>query len=168
MIGRIHTVNPVSGDTYYLRVLLHDDHCRGKSSFDDMLKLPSGRVCETFKEVCCELGLLQDDREWHRVLEESAATRMCPQIREMFVVILIFCQPSNPRALYEEFWTTWTDDFENQGRRIGVELTDSQKQTMLLQDLEFRLQSYESSLEIQGLPVPTDEELAQVSFNEFQ
>ena len=67
MIGRVHTVNPVAGDTYYLRVLLHDDHCRGKISFEDMLQLPSGHGCETYKEVCLELGLLHDDREWHRV-----------------------------------------------------------------------------------------------------
>ena len=163
MIGRVHTVNPVAGDTYYLRVLLHDDHCRGKISFEDMLQLPSGRVCETYKEVCLELGLLHDDREWHRVLEESAATQMCPQIREMFVMILMFCQPSNPRSLFDEFWDTWTDDLVNQGRRLGMELTESQKKTMLLLDLDHRLQSFEMNLSHFDLPVPTEDDLAQVT-----
>ena len=36
-IGRVHAVNPVAGDVYYLRILLHDNHCKGKTSFDDML-----------------------------------------------------------------------------------------------------------------------------------
>ena len=162
MIGRVHTVNPVSGDVYYLRLLLHDDFCRGKTSFEDMLQLPSGQICETYKQVCCELGLLNDDREWHRVLEESAATKMCPQIRELFIIILIFCQPSNPRTLFDEHWSEWIDDFENQGRRTGLELTESQKYTMLLLDLELRLQSYEMDLSKCGLPVPTADELAQV------
>ena len=88
-IGRIHVVNPVAGDVYYLRMLLHNDHCRGKTSFEDMLQLPSGHSCETFKDVCCELGLLDDDREWQHILQESATTRMCPQIRELFVMILM-------------------------------------------------------------------------------
>ena len=162
MIGRIHTVNPVAGDTFYLRTLLHHDHCRGKTSFEDMLQLPSGQLCETYQEVCCELGLLKDDKEWHRILEESAATRLCPQIRELFIIILIFCQPSNARALFDEFWSQWVDDLENQGRRNGVELTDSQKLTMLLLDLDLRLQSYERHLAEFALPVPTEEDLAQV------
>ena len=61
-IGRVHTVNPVAGDVYYLRILLHDDHCRGKTSFEDMLVLPNGTVCESYQAVCCEIGLLTDDR----------------------------------------------------------------------------------------------------------
>ena len=94
-IGRVHCVPPLAGDVFYLRMLLHDDHCKGKTSFDDMLTLDNGTVCETYKEVCRVIGLLQDDQEWERVLEESAATKMCPQIREMFVVIIMFCEPSN-------------------------------------------------------------------------
>ena len=161
-IGRIHVVNPVAGDVYYLRMLLHNDHCRGKTSFEDMLQLPSGHSCETFKDVCCELGLLDDDREWQHILQESATTRMCPQIRELFVMILMFCQPSNPRALFEEFWQDWVDDFDNQVRRTGIAANDTQKQTMLLLDLDLRLQSFEKQLADFGLPVPTEEDLAQV------
>ena len=42
-IGRLHTVNPVAGDVFYLRMLLHNNHCIGKKSYIDMLKLPNGR-----------------------------------------------------------------------------------------------------------------------------
>ena len=112
-------MNPLAGEAFYLRILLHDDHCKGKTSFQDMLILPGGQVCETYQQVCCELGLLADDTEWQRVLEESVITKICPQIRELFVTILMFCQPANPRALYDEFWTSWVDDFEQQARRRG-------------------------------------------------
>jgi hypothetical protein len=27
VIGRVHTVNPVAGEVFYLRILLHNDHC---------------------------------------------------------------------------------------------------------------------------------------------
>ena len=35
-IGRIHSIHPAAGDVFYLRILLHHDHCRGKTSFEDM------------------------------------------------------------------------------------------------------------------------------------
>ena len=65
-------------------MLLHDNHCIGKTSYDEMLKLPNGRQCESYKEVCCELGLLNNDMEWHRILTEAAATQLCPQMRELY------------------------------------------------------------------------------------
>ena len=36
VMGRVHSVNPLAGEAFYLRMLLHDDHCRGKISFNDM------------------------------------------------------------------------------------------------------------------------------------
>ena len=162
VIGRVHDVSPVVGETYFLRMLLHDDHCRGKVSYEDMLAMPSGRICETFKEVCCELGLLDDDQEWNRILEEAAATKMCREIRAMFVIILMFCMPSEPVALFNAFWETWVDDFIHQAGRRGYQLTDQQSKTMLLQDLEVRLDSYEKTLQDFGLPTPSLEDLTEV------
>ena len=69
MIGRVHTVNPLAGEAFYLRILLHNNHCRGKTSFQAMRTLENGKVCETYQEVCRELGLLRDDLEWQQVLE---------------------------------------------------------------------------------------------------
>ena len=160
VIGRLHTINPLAGETFYLRMLLHHDHCRGKVSFDDLKRLETGKNCETYKEVCRELGLLKDDMEWQKVLEESAVTKLCPQIRELFVIILMFCEPANPRELFDEFWTTWIDDFEQQGRRQGNSLNEFQLKVMLLLDLEMRLQSFEKQLVDFGLPQPTEEDIA--------
>ena len=161
-IGRVHSVNPLAGEPFYLRILLHNDHCRGKASFEDLRTLDSGRVCETYQEVCRELGLLRDDLEWHHVLEEAAVSKLCPQIRELYVVILMFCQPANPRSLFDEFWNTWTDDFEMLGRRRATPLDEDQLRTMLLLDLELRLQSFEKELSSFGLPQPSPEDLARV------
>lgn len=135
VIGRVHSVNPIAGDLFYLRMLLHEDHCRGKTSFEDM-QIVDGQPCETFKEVCLKLGLLQDDREWNRILEEAAMTRMCPQIRELYVMILMFCLPSDPRALFNEFWETWSDDLELRAQRTQANLSQSQIKTMVLLDID--------------------------------
>ena len=161
-IGRVHSVNPVAGDSFYLRLLLHDNFCKGKTSFQDLLKLQNGKICETYKEVCNEIGLLHDDQEWHRILEESAATKMCPAIRSLFVIILHFCDPAIPRALFDEFWITWTDDFEHKASRRGIQLDENQLKTLVLIDLDSRLSSFERNLSFYGLPTPTSDDLAQV------
>ena len=162
VIGRVHSVNPVAGDVFYLRILLHNEHCRGKVSFVDLRTLPNGNVCETYKEVCRELGLLKDDMEWTEILLEAADTKLCPQLRELFIVILMFCQPSNPRKLFDEFWITWIDDFNLQGHRQMIEMDDEQLKTILLLDLEMRLQSFEKELLDFGLPQPTPEQVSRV------
>ena len=73
---------------------------------------------------------------------------MCPQIRDLFIVILMFCQPSNPRQLYDDYWQTWCDDIEWKALQKGTILTEEQKQTLVLLDLETKLQSHEMTLEI--------------------
>ena len=103
VIGRVHTVNPVAGDVFYLRLLLHKEHSKGKTSFMDLRTLDNGKICESFKEVCRELGLLKDDMEWRQVLEESSGIKLCKQVRELFIIIFMFCQQSNSRELFEEF-----------------------------------------------------------------
>ena len=162
-IGRVHSVNPVCGDVYFLRILLHDEHCQGKVSFADLLTVP-GKTCETFQEVCFELGLLSDDQEWQRCLQEAAGTRMCPEIRQLFIIILTFCFPANPRQLFDNNFSDWTDDFERKAARRGTVLSDTQKKTLILLDIETRLQSFEKRLQDFGLPVPTEEEMREVSF----
>ena len=47
----MHTVNPMAGDVFYLRILLHHNHSRGKTSFEDLLKV-DGQVLESYQAVC--------------------------------------------------------------------------------------------------------------------
>ena len=163
-VGRIHQVNPIAGDVYFLRRLLCNDHSRGKTSFEDLLTLPNGTVCETYKGVCAELGLLQDDAEWRRLLGMMEVSSMCREIRQTFIVILLFIEPADARALFDEFWPNWCDDLEHSHRRTtGEELSESQKKTLVLLDLERRLQAFEKQLDHYGLPNPTPEELAAVN-----
>ena len=98
-IGRVHLLNPLAGDVFYLRILLHHDHCRGKISFRELMSIDD-KVCDSYQEVCRELGLLSDDQEWFRVLTHAASTKFCPQIRALYVIILMFCQPANPKKTF--------------------------------------------------------------------
>ena len=109
-IGRINNVSPMSGDVFYLRMLLHNEQSCGKTSFKDMLTIDE-TVHESYQSVCRQLGLLSDDQEWTLVLTEAAVTKMCPEIRSLYIVILMFCQPLDPKTL------DWTDDFVCKGNQ---------------------------------------------------
>ena len=109
-------------------------------------------------------GVGSSDLEWQRVLQESAITKLCPQIRELFVIILIFCEPANPRELFDGFWKTWIDDFKQRGQRQNISLKETHLKTMLLLDLEMRLQSFDKQLGDVSLPQPSQDDLSCVEF----
>ena len=160
-IGRLHSINPAAGELYFLRMLLF--HVTEAKSFEDLLILPSGKICTSYKQVCNEMGLLNDDQEYNRILEEAAQTKMCHSIREMYVSILMFCQPTDPLHLFNTFWPTWTDDITHQAVKKGINLTEEQKRTMVLVDIELRLDSFDKKLDDFSLPILTKEELSSVN-----
>ena len=158
-IGRVHSVNPIAGDVFYLRMLLHHDHCKGKTSHRDMMTMPGNNDPEeSYKEVCRKLGLLQDDNEWDEALTEAESTKMSPALRELYVTILLFCEPSNPYLLFENHWGEFGDDFAR-----NPELTATQIKTLVTLDIQRRLEAREKCLADYGLVAPTDEEIINVS-----
>ena len=161
-IGRVHTVNPLAGDIFYLRIILHHDHCRGKTSFKD-LRTIDGTLYDSYQEVCRVIGLLSDDQEWHTVLNEIANKMFSPQIRALYCIILMFCQPADPLKLFDDFWRTWTEDFEQQAAKKGCLVSENNLRTMVRLDIQVRLLSYEKNLPDFGLDPITDEEKATVS-----
>ena len=75
----------------------------------------------------------------------------------------MFCQPADPLQLFEDFWKTWTDDFEQDARKKGWQLSENNLRTLVRLDLQVRLLSYEKDLTDFGLDPMTDEEKATVS-----
>ena len=108
------------------------------------------------------LGLLQDDNEWNQVLEDADNVQLCPAQRELYITIVLYCEPANPRKLFDDHWQKWTDDINMKARQRGVILEEGQVRTMVLLDLQRRLQSREKDLRDAQLPEPTPEELSQV------
>ena len=162
-IGRIHSVHPAAGEVYYLRMLLHHDHSKGEKSFDD-LQTVDGVPQESFQEVCRCLGLLQDDNEWDEALTEGALTAMPSTLRELFVTIVLFCMPSNPKELFTKHYLEWADDFKATALKKNIELTDTQIKTLVLLDIKRRLQSWDRDIKIINIPEPTQQELEEVAF----
>ena len=168
-IGRVHSINPAAGDVFFLRILLHHEHCKGKTSFKDLMTVNGEeKPRASYQEVCRELGLLQDDSEWDQVLAEGSATKLCPALRELFTTIMLFCTPADPKQLFNKHFMEWTDDFQSAALKKGLILTEQQLRTLVLLDLESRLQSREKELTLLELPRPTEEELSDVEVFQSQ
>lgn len=74
---------------------------RGPKSFEELMTVNKKRY-GTFKEVCFAYGLLNDDKEWTNAITEARFWALGPQLRDLFVTILLFCDVSKPLQLWEE------------------------------------------------------------------
>ncbi|GJS87307.1 hypothetical protein Tco_0769943 [Tanacetum coccineum] len=68
------------------------------------------RLCGTFKEACFAYGLLKDDKEWTHAISEASLWELGPQLRDIFVSILLFCDVSRSLKLWEENWEALSED----------------------------------------------------------
>ena len=156
-IGRIHVVNPIAGDIYFLRILLHHEHCKGKTSFEELRRV-DGVLMESYQDVCRSLGLLQDDNEWDQALTEGAATKMPAALRELFITILLFCMPSNPQELFDKHHMEWSDDIKFDAQKRSLVLSESQLKIKVLLDISHRLNARDRNLQNFRIKEPSKEE----------
>ena len=86
-------------------------------------------------------------------------------LRELFVTIVLFCLPANPKELFNKHFLEWSDDFQAKAKKKNIVLTDVQIRTLVLLDIKRRLQSWDRDLTIINIPQPTEQELEDVAFN---
>ncbi|KAL7076373.1 hypothetical protein ACQ4LE_004482 [Meloidogyne hapla] len=112
-IGRMVKVSPAEPERYHLRLLLLN--VRGASSFKELKTIRSSdgsvKVCTTFSEACLERGLIRNDEEWKRALEEASSFEMPRKLRDFFALILVHCNPSQPEELWLMFRDSLAEDF---------------------------------------------------------
>ena len=100
------------GEMFFLRMLLSDttlNHSAGKKSFED-IRTVNGVVYESFKETCRALGMLQDDELWKMVMEDARQQQTPVQMRELFCILMVFSNLSDPVTLFETFWESMSED----------------------------------------------------------
>ncbi|GBM05095.1 hypothetical protein AVEN_210804-1 [Araneus ventricosus] len=117
-LGRVYTIHPNNAECFYLRLLLHTH--RGPTSFTDLKTVEGSCVKHTEKHVL-KLGLLEDDPHWDSTFKEATVTRLPPQLRDLFALIITTCAPQNPkiemeclRKLLAEVETDEDSDFGNE------------------------------------------------------
>lgn len=92
-IGRTYTIHPKNKEYYFLRMLLN--HIKGPTSYK-YLKTVNGIEFETFQDACEAYELLGNNKTWEQTLEEAPSSDSPRKLRNLFVVILIFCNVSKP------------------------------------------------------------------------
>ena len=148
-IGRVPTVpfNIHTIELYCLRVLLH--HIPGPTSYED-LRTVNGKILPSFHSTCIELGLMEDESELDRALEEAASLKFGDALRNFFVTLLIYVNPSNPRKLWDKHKDQLAADWVK-----DITLEKAVNRTLLW--LRDKLASHEITLRQLNLPEPEDD-----------
>ncbi len=60
--------------------------------------------------TCCSVT-------WHQALEEADIWALGRQLRDMFASMLMFCEVTNPKQLWDAHWESLNDDIEAMTRR---------------------------------------------------
>lgn len=154
-LGRVYTIHPNNTECYHLRMLLHV--VRGPTSFEH-LKSVNGVILPTFHAACRELGLLESDEHYDLTLEEAALCHSPLRLRELFSVMLIFFQLSDPYKLWEKYKIEFSEDITRQIEREHNEQAESlrdeiyNKCLLLIEDAVLSLGGH--NLKHYGLPQP--------------
>ncbi|XP_074360116.1 uncharacterized protein LOC141700196 [Apium graveolens] len=97
-IGRLCYAHHSTEEPWFLHLLL--TKVRGATSFESFRTV--NRVCYSiFRDACKEYGLLDDDKEWHEMLTQASAGGLPPQIRQLFVHIIVNCIVTDLKTLWK-------------------------------------------------------------------
>jgi hypothetical protein len=107
-IGRIHAVSPRDKQRFCLRLLL--TYKASPTSFED-LRTINGIVYPTFEDACVELGFLASDVEWDKCMKEATLCQLPRSLRNLFCIILLFCDPTDVMKLWNDHYEAMSEDF---------------------------------------------------------
>ncbi|KAM3321848.1 hypothetical protein P3S67_002999 [Capsicum chacoense] len=112
-IRRIFFVPPVSGELYYLRLLLNV--IRGAKIFEDLKKV-NNRDHTTFRDACYALALLDDDKEFIDAIQEASDWGMPSYFRQLFAMLLLSNSMSHPEYVWQLTWKFLSEDILHEDR----------------------------------------------------
>ncbi|XP_059352797.1 uncharacterized protein LOC130702739 [Daphnia carinata] len=145
IIGRLYTVGVRQVERYCLRLLLIN--VKGATSFGDLRTIDQV-LHPTFKAAAIALNLLEDDLAWVRAMEEAATFQMPLQLRQLFVDICIFCNPSDALHLFETNLNHLMEDFIRSGFEINV------AKHLTFKWIQDKLRLHNQTMEDFSLPIP--------------
>ena len=99
-IGRVYAVSPKLEECFCLRLLLFE--VKGPTSYE-FLRTYEGELHPTFKEACRARGLLEDDMQYFKALEEAYyySSSSPRQLRDLFCTIISSCDVASCSNLWE-------------------------------------------------------------------
>ncbi|XP_071739529.1 uncharacterized protein [Rutidosis leptorrhynchoides] len=155
-VGRIHHVSPSSGELFYLRILLNK--VRGPKSYED-IRTVNGKVYDTFKQACYEMGLLDDDQEYIDGIKEASTWDSGHRVRTLFAQLLLSNSLSRPEFVYQNTIQYLSADLLRHERRTfsnaGLEVSPEMIENATLYEIEKILQRNCSTLKnFSTMPYP--------------
>jgi hypothetical protein len=84
---------------------------KGATNYED-IRTYNGIVYQTFKEACAARGLLSNDKEWYNTFEEAANWATSSQLRNLFVIMLTYCEIKDEKEFFYKSWHKMVDDIE--------------------------------------------------------
>ena len=148
MLGRVPCVpfNVKTVELYCLRLLLH--HVPGAKTFED-IRTVKGNILPSFQAACIELGLMDDEKELDKVMDEAFLIQFGEQLRCLFLSILLFIKPSNPCQFWENHKDKLSEDWiKEHGKKKAI--------NMVLMWLKNHLRLHEIELKTLGIPEPQE------------
>jgi hypothetical protein len=142
-IGRLVAAHPAEGERYYLRVLLN--HVPGATSYEE-LRTVDGQVMPSFRDAAEKRGLIEADNTIDECMTEAELFRMPSSLRRLFATILVFCEPSDIRSLWNNHLEAMSEDYS---RHCKCKHTVQQ---MVLRNIRDMLQSM--GKDIKSFPLP--------------
>ena len=99
-----------------------------------------------FRDACEELGLVETDRSLDEALTEATAFQMPSALRRMFATIIVFCEYTNIRALWDKHVGALGEDYR---RVLGNSIYAQQ---LVLRDIADIVRSMGKDIKSYGLP----------------
>lgn len=144
IVSRLYSVSPKDFERFHLRMLLF--HIPGAKSYED-LRTHDGVIMDSFKEECHARNLLEDDAEWRNCLREASNFKMPAKLRQLFSFICVFCNPTSPQELWEEFKSEMCEDFV-------LQTSEQERINLALHSIADHLHVHNMTLTNIGLPEP--------------
>ena len=103
-------------------------------------------VSPTFRECYEKLGLVETDRSLDNALSKAVAFQMSCALRRMFATIMVFCEYTNIRTLWDKHFESMAEDY------VRVHGNSSSVEQFVLRDIADILFSMGKDIRNYGLP----------------
>ena len=121
------------------------NHVKGATSYEN-LRTWRGVTYATFRQACEAMGLVESDKSLDYCLRESAEFRMPYSLRRLFATIMVFCECTNIRCLWDNHLDSMSEDFRRTCDNSSI------VEQMVLRDISYHLTSMGKDIRHYGLP----------------
>jgi hypothetical protein len=111
-----------------------------------MITFSDNRTSAMFREACEVHGLVDTNASLDKCLEEAAKLQMSYSLRRLFAIIMVFCEASNIRYLWDKHFEAMSEDYH---RTMSNNLKCVQQ--MVLKDIDGIVSSMDKDICDYGL-----------------